>query len=389
MDPSLLMDAMAQHASKAGGPDDMMNAAGMSHMMDMLKQAQHDPELKKQMDGMWKMMDDMQQNDPNEYKKFVDGNMKEMREHTEAEQKQKDKENTITGNPYFCFSIRPAKILPKKEKKEEKDEVKLFDFGTTEIKESFTENADHLPALEHLKIYLNIIGHDNILPPLTQSKEYADEKDDTKWNIIPIAFSDSPWERTNMEKCQVLTYDSYVNTCVINKMKESAKKFENILHYLTQKFQAKLKDEYLLHKGSLKLKKGKKYKDPRGSGAQTPKPWLVPRHFDKKHFKKIRDSAMKQDKPAEPKPVVTKTDIGAAKSNEPKFEMNIPGMAKPMTEAPAKKMIQVVRKQPTFVVTYNEDSSVMKIEVYVSHEESAKDIDLDFSKESLILQSEQ
>lgn len=37
MDPSLLMDAMAQHASKAGGPDDMMNAAGMSHMMDMLK----------------------------------------------------------------------------------------------------------------------------------------------------------------------------------------------------------------------------------------------------------------------------------------------------------------------------------------------------------------
>jgi hypothetical protein len=30
------------------------------------------------MEGMWKMMDEMAQNDPVAYKKYVDGNMEEM-----------------------------------------------------------------------------------------------------------------------------------------------------------------------------------------------------------------------------------------------------------------------------------------------------------------------
>ena len=39
-----------------------------------------DPELKKQMEGYWKMLDNMNESDPEGYKKFIDGQMKEMKD---------------------------------------------------------------------------------------------------------------------------------------------------------------------------------------------------------------------------------------------------------------------------------------------------------------------
>jgi len=39
-----------------------------------------------------------------------------------------------------------------------------------------------------------------------------------------------------------------------------------------------------------------------------------------------------------------------------------------------KPLIQVVRKQPTFAIIYNQDNSVMTFTVYCSKEESAADI---------------
>lgn len=52
---------------------------------------------------------------------------------------------------------------------------------------------------------------------MNKDKEYADEKDDRTWQIIPIVFSEA-FERTGMSR--VITYDAHVNTCVFSKMKE-------------------------------------------------------------------------------------------------------------------------------------------------------------------------
>lgn len=41
-------------------------------MMNMMKQVEKDPELKKQMEGYWKMLDNMNEQDPNAYKKHID-----------------------------------------------------------------------------------------------------------------------------------------------------------------------------------------------------------------------------------------------------------------------------------------------------------------------------
>lgn len=47
------------------------------------------------MEGYWKMLDNMSENDPNQYKKFIDEQKKEMEEYTKIEEKEKDKKNTI------------------------------------------------------------------------------------------------------------------------------------------------------------------------------------------------------------------------------------------------------------------------------------------------------
>ena len=72
-----------------------LDSFGMQNMMEMMEKVQKDPELKKQMDGYWKMLDNMQENDPNQYKKFIDEQKKEMEEYTKMEEKEKDKKNTI------------------------------------------------------------------------------------------------------------------------------------------------------------------------------------------------------------------------------------------------------------------------------------------------------
>lgn len=84
MDPKFLMEAMKMQMemkSQGGnGPVDSMDEAGLKHMMDAMEQAEKDPAIMKQMEGMWKMMDDMAQNNPDQYKKFVQGNMDAMNE---------------------------------------------------------------------------------------------------------------------------------------------------------------------------------------------------------------------------------------------------------------------------------------------------------------------
>jgi hypothetical protein len=68
------------------------------------------------------------------------------------------------------------------------------------MKESWADNIDKKVPLESHKLYLNIVYHESILPPLLADKAFANEKDDSTWKTIPIFFT-VPWERTNLENC--------------------------------------------------------------------------------------------------------------------------------------------------------------------------------------------
>lgn len=85
-----MMDLM-QGLGKGGkaGPElSSFDEYGLKNMMDMMKQVEKDPELKRQMEGYWKMLDSMSSNNPDEYKKFVESQMSEMKQAKEEEEKQ-------------------------------------------------------------------------------------------------------------------------------------------------------------------------------------------------------------------------------------------------------------------------------------------------------------
>jgi hypothetical protein len=179
MDPKMMSDIMGSLMGQKGAPSlpGGMDAKGFTDMMDQLKEIQKDPEAMRQMEGYWKMLDNMNDKDPEQYKKFIDQQMDEMKEYREEEQRDEQLKRTINSDPYFCFSIRPARLVDQKAQ-EQKEDIKLFDFGSAEISESFVNNKDTGKPLESHKLYLNIVYHDRILPPLRKDKSFADPKDD-------------------------------------------------------------------------------------------------------------------------------------------------------------------------------------------------------------------
>ena len=102
-----------------------------------------DPEMKKQIEGYWKMLDGMSQESPEEYKNFIDEQMKEMKEYEAQEKKQEEDKFSIKSEAYFAFGIKPAKIHAQKSGAKQETEIKLFDFGSEELmKESFSATKD-------------------------------------------------------------------------------------------------------------------------------------------------------------------------------------------------------------------------------------------------------
>ena len=167
------------------------------------------------------MLDGMSQDSPEEYKKFIDGQMKEMRDYEENERKQEEDKYSIRSEAYFAFCMKPAKIHTSKPGAKQEADIKLFDFGDDEqMKESFSANKDVSEPLDGPKLYLNIVHHERVLPPLTKDKDFANPDDDKDWRIIPIVFT-VPLKRTNMSNIECWHFDAHVNSCVVKRMRSS------------------------------------------------------------------------------------------------------------------------------------------------------------------------
>jgi hypothetical protein len=194
--------------------------------------------------------------------------MNEMKVDQSKNREEADKKFIIESASFFCFTAKPVRF--EKVKTAEEDmadkkkapEVKLFDFGSADIKENVLETEDKGDPLEGPKVVLNLVHNDVILPPLNKSRDLADPLNDKEWMIIPISF-DGPLKRKNLSGIEVWTYDGHINTCVVTLMQKENTRFSAILNYFVEKFMQHLKvtEGYIVHKKSIKLCKGKRYKD--------------------------------------------------------------------------------------------------------------------------------
>ena len=192
---------------------DMMGdqAEDVGKMMD-------DPAMVQQMIGQWAQLDDMATSDEKGYKEFINKNKTEFEAEQKKVKEQKEKARIITGTAMCVIKIRPSKIVEQNQNKNISDTIKLFDFEKSqEINKSFIDSPDQGGPLDQPKLYLNMVFHDKVLPPLDKNRKPADPKNDETWAIIPLSFSPNKerWSGSGM-KC--IHIDGYVNTCVKDMM---------------------------------------------------------------------------------------------------------------------------------------------------------------------------
>jgi hypothetical protein len=69
------------------------------------------------MEGFWKFLDNLSESNPDEYKKYIEGQMEEMKTETAKEKEQETKLLTVTSEPGFCIKALIARRVEEKEKK--------------------------------------------------------------------------------------------------------------------------------------------------------------------------------------------------------------------------------------------------------------------------------
>lgn len=77
-------------------------------------------------------------------------------------------------------------------------------------------------------------------------------------------------------------------------MKEGDRTFKAIMNYVVLRLQEFLKDEYVLHKKSIKFLKNKKYKDAKGTGSQKVQEFVLPKEFNIDEFKRVKKKIIQE-----------------------------------------------------------------------------------------------
>ena len=129
-----MLNGGAAGAAGPGGGQSGLDESGMKYMQTMMEAlTSGDPEIKKQMEGYWKMLDNMAESKPEEYDKFIKEQMTEMKQFDQEENKREEIKWSIQSEPYFAFSVLPAKILEHNkatpQPSQESGGIRLFDFG--------------------------------------------------------------------------------------------------------------------------------------------------------------------------------------------------------------------------------------------------------------------
>ena len=185
-----------------------------------------------------------------------------------------------------CIKILVEKVLVPKKKADLSETIKLFDTGPEDMKKNFVHNESNGVALDQPKLYLNVVHHDQVLPPMKQDRSFAAKDEDKEWNIIPISFGGNKerWSGAGM-KC--IHIDAHVHTCVFEMFKKGPAKVGALTNYILERFQDVLKEHYIFHKKSIKIVKGKKYKAWRGDNDIVPD-YVLPEGYHIDHYKKAQ-----------------------------------------------------------------------------------------------------
>lgn len=258
----------------------------MGDQADEIAKSVDDPAIAQKMAGFWRQLDNMSASDPKGYDEFIKKQKAEWEAEDKAKKAEREKQRIIACEVICCIKILVAKVLEPKKKADLSETIKLFDSGPEEINASLLHNEQTGAALDQPKIYLNVVHHEKVLPPMKADKTFAPKDDDKEWHLIPISFGANKerWSGAGM-KC--IHVDAHVNTCVFHMFKRGAAKIGALTNYIIERFQHLLREHYVFHKKSIKIVKGKKYKAWRGANDIVPD-YVLPEGYHIDHYEKVQ-----------------------------------------------------------------------------------------------------
>ena len=262
-------------------------------------------EAKTQINNFWNYLDELAAKNPEEYKKFIQAQMKKGL--SMAEEIKKEKENVSNPNknnlneekvlsdiyskniltkkefkvyPFMCLQFKPTKIIKKNFEDEDKEkkldntnDIILRDINTNiqnEVKEIqninfknvFLDCAFQSSVIQDRKIYLNIVYSEDFYPPTDEKGNFLNNEeiqDEKNWKYIPTEFKyDGKKDSLTGTRCDF--YDVIINKVIIDKIKQNNKLCINMLDYITRKFIIFSSDKFKLLTDSVKILQNKIYK---------------------------------------------------------------------------------------------------------------------------------
>ena len=221
-------------------------------------------EAKIQMNNFWKYLDDLAEKNPEEYKKFIQTQMKKGIEtfHPSHNQSITTKQE-FTVSPYLCLRMKPIKIIKEENTEEKKDDILVHENAGKEIKEvpqikfgpEFDGDAFSGKVLQNRKIYLNIVmARDYYTPADDQGNFLKGEQfqNENNWRYIPTEFRyNGKNESMSGTRCDY--YDVIINQDIIDKIRKDQALYKTISGYIVRKFVIFLNDKIVLYTNSVKI----------------------------------------------------------------------------------------------------------------------------------------
>ena len=262
-------------------------------------------EAKTQINNFWNYLDELAAKNPEEYKKFIQAQMKKGLSMAQEIKKEKELNNAANNPnsgsneekilsdiyskniltkkefkvyPFMCLQFKPTKIIKQnfeedEQKLDKNNDIILRDINTNiqnEVKEiqnivfknQFLDCAFQSSVIQDRKIYLNIVYSEDFYPPTDENGNFLNSEDildEKNWKYIPTEFQyDGKKDSLMGTRCDF--YDVIINKTIIDKIKQNNKLCTNILDYITRKFIIFSSNKFKLFTNSVKILQNKIYK---------------------------------------------------------------------------------------------------------------------------------
>lgn len=257
-------------------------------------------EAKTQINNFWNYLDELAAKNPEEYKKFIQAQMKkglsmaeEIKKEKESKNQNSKEENIISDiyskniltkkefkvYPFICLGFKLTKIIKQnldddeQKKLDNNNDIILRDINTNiqnEVKEIqninfknvFLDCAFQSSVIQDRKIYLNIVYSEEFYPPTDEKGNFLKNEeilDEKNWKYIPTEFK-YDGKKNSLTGIRCDFYDVIINKTIIDKIKQNNKLCINILDYITRKFIIFSSDKFKLFTDSVKILQNKIYK---------------------------------------------------------------------------------------------------------------------------------